>query len=117
MPGVARTTERVWGTVDEMGWGFRTLLGETPVLNFFTIGSVMNAALRISSTSFLINMACFGRCGNINRVLFFLSKGCVSSSSSESVCVEASLFYTSSPKLDPTPTSLPFFFNILTGKM
>jgi hypothetical protein len=29
---VARATERVRGMVDEMGWGFRTLLGEIPIL-------------------------------------------------------------------------------------
>jgi hypothetical protein len=36
MIGVARAIERVWGMVDEMGWGFRTLLGEIPILSFLS---------------------------------------------------------------------------------
>jgi hypothetical protein len=35
-----RSIVRVRGMVDEMGWGFRTLLDEMPILDFLVIGSV-----------------------------------------------------------------------------
>jgi hypothetical protein len=68
---VAQAIERVWGMVDEMGWGFRTFLGEIPILVFLAIGSVMNATLRISLTSLPVNIAFFGSCGNIGSVPLF----------------------------------------------
>jgi hypothetical protein len=101
----ARVVERVWGMVDEMGWGFRTLLGEIPALVFLAIGSVMNATLRISLTSLPVNMDFSGSCGNIGSILFFLSNVYVSSSSSEFFCVGSSFFYTFGPELGPTPAS------------
>jgi hypothetical protein len=48
MTGVSLTTEIVWGMEDERAWGFRTLLEETPVMNIFINGYVMNTMLKIS---------------------------------------------------------------------
>jgi hypothetical protein len=56
MIGVVRTIERVWGTVDDMGWGFRTLLSEILVLVLLATVSMMYATLRISLTSLPINI-------------------------------------------------------------
>jgi hypothetical protein len=53
----SRTIEQVRGMIEEMGWGFRTLLGETPVLNFFSTDSLMNETFKISLKSFPIKMA------------------------------------------------------------
>jgi hypothetical protein len=102
---VARPTEKVRGTVDEMGWGFKTLLGDIPVLGFLSIGSVMNTMLRISLTSLPVNIACSGSCRNMGNVLFLCSNGFISSFSSESICTGASFFCTSRPKLSPNPAS------------
>jgi hypothetical protein len=102
---------------NERGWGFRILLGKTPVMKFFATGYVMNAALRISLTYLPVNMAFSGSYGNTDIVLFILSKAYVSSSSSDSDCVRASFFCGYEPKLGPTPASLPFFFNSSAGKM
>jgi hypothetical protein len=77
--------------VDERGWGFKTLLSETLVMNFFATGSNMNTMLRISLTSFPINMAFSGSCGKIDNVLFLHSNGYITASSSESICDGASL--------------------------
>jgi hypothetical protein len=117
MIGVSLTIEKVWGMADERGWGFRILLGETSVMKLFSTSYVMNSMLRISLTSFPVNMAFSGSCGKINSVHFLHSNGCISSSSSEFDCVGASLFWASGPELDPTPASLPFLFSILTRKM
>jgi hypothetical protein len=91
--------------VDEMGCGFRTVLGEILVLSFLAIGSVMNTMLRISLTSLPVNIACLRSFRNIDNVLLLHSNGCVPSSSLEFVSVRAYLFYTFGPKLGPTPTS------------
>jgi hypothetical protein len=103
--------------VDEMSWDFRTLLGEIPILSFLATGSVMNIALRIFLTSLPINIACSDSCGNTNSVLFLHSSGYISSSSSESVCVGACFFYTSTPELGPTPPSYHVFFSSSAGRM
>jgi hypothetical protein len=100
-----RVVEQVRGTVDEMGSAFRTLLGEIPILVFLVIGSLMNASLRISLTSLPVNISCSGSCGNIGNVIFFYSSGCVSSCSSDSIRIEASLLCTSRPELSPIPSS------------
>jgi hypothetical protein len=47
MMGVSLIIERVRGTTDERGWGIRTLLDETPILNFFSTGSIMNSMLAL----------------------------------------------------------------------
>jgi hypothetical protein len=96
MIGAARTAERVRGTVDEMGWGFRTLLGETSFLSFLAIGFVMNVVLNISLTSLPLNTTFSGSCGNTDNVLFLRSNGCVS------IYVEAYLFYAFGLELGPT---------------
>jgi hypothetical protein len=71
---------------DERDWGFITLLDETPVLNFFATGSVMNATLRILLSSSPINTDLSRRCGKIDNIIFLCSNGFVLSSSSESNC-------------------------------
>jgi hypothetical protein len=117
MKRVAQTAERVRETTDERGWGFRTLLRETLVLNFFTTSSIMNAVLRIVLKSLPVNMAFSGSCEKIDIVIFLHSNGYVSSSSLESDCAIDSFFCGSEPKLDPTLSSFPFFFNNSAGKM
>jgi hypothetical protein len=117
MMGVARTVERVQGIADERGWGFRTFLKETPILIFLATGSVMNLALSILLASLPVNKACYGSCGNIGNVIFFRSNGYISSSSSESFFAGDFFFYTFEPKLNPTPSSLPFFFSSSVRKM
>jgi hypothetical protein len=116
MMGDTQTTEWVGGIVDEMGWGFRTFLGETPILSFLAAGFIMNAVLRISLKSLRVNTSCYGSCGNTTNVLFLCTTGCISSSSSKSIYARASFLYSSGPELGPTPSYLPFFFNISVEK-
>jgi hypothetical protein len=61
--------------------------------------------LKIFLTSLPVNIDFSGSCGNISSVLFFLSSGYLSSSSSESIYVEDYFFCTFGPELGPTPTS------------
>jgi hypothetical protein len=51
--------------VDEMGWGFRTLLREIFILGFLVIGYVMNAALIILLTSLHVNIAYMSYCAPV----------------------------------------------------
>jgi hypothetical protein len=101
----------------ERGWGFRTFLGKTHVINFLATGIVMNASLRISLTSLLVKMDFSSSYGNIDSVLFFHYSGCISSSSSEFIYVRSYFFNTSEPKIGPTPSYFPLFFIISAGKM
>jgi hypothetical protein len=105
MMWVVRDTERVRGTVDEMGWVLRTVLGKILVLSMLSIFSVMNIALSISMTSVLVNTACSDSCGNTDNVLFLCSNGYVSSSYSESLCVRDYFLCTSGLDIVPTPAS------------
>jgi hypothetical protein len=105
MMWVVRDTERVRGTVDEMGWVLRTVLGKILVLSMLSIFSMMNIALSISMTSVLVNTACSDSCGNTDNVLFLCSNGYVSSSYSESLCVRDYFLCTFGLDIDPTPAS------------
>jgi hypothetical protein len=109
--GVAHTTEKVQRMMNERGWGLKNLLGETLVLVFLAVGSMMNATLRISLKYLPINTTCSTNCGNIDNAIFLCSNGYVSSSSSYSICTRDYFFSAYEIELGPTPSSFPFFFS------
>jgi hypothetical protein len=91
--------------MDEMGWGFRTVPGEIPVLSFLATSSMLSETLRMFLTSLHVNINFSDSCRNIDSFLFLCSSGYVSSSSSKSICARASFFHTSGPELGPTLNS------------
>jgi hypothetical protein len=105
MMGLALTIEWVQGTTNATGWGFKGLFGETLVLGFFNIGSLMNTTLRIWLMSLADNRTLTGIRQRTSGILFLCSNGCVSSSSSESDYAESSHFYGFGLELGPAPTS------------
>jgi hypothetical protein len=117
MMGLSLTYEQVQGIDDAMGWKFRGLFGETPVLGLFTTGSLMNTTLKIWLTSSPKNKILSGSRWRTDRILFLCSNGCISSSSLESYCAGAFFFYGSRPELGPAPASLSFFFSSSVGRI
>jgi hypothetical protein len=107
---VALVMARVWGVVDARGCGFRGFLRETPIMGLFIIGSVPSTTPRIWLTCAPDSTTLGGNCQGGNIFLRFSYN--VSSSSFESVSVEASGFFRSGPELDPSPSSLSFFLRI-----
>jgi hypothetical protein len=101
--------------VEEIDWGFRIFIGESPILGFLTNGSPMKEAARMSLKSLPNNMAWSGSCENIGNILFFHSRVCASSSSFESLGIGMFCFFSARQELSPTPSSCPLLkINIAT---